>query len=187
MHLLAPRDSLHGVPSIPHEASLELLRHNPYLAAVLLTGTGVDIPADAVATPADGDLSACEPTELRADAMVILHNEHRKRETARACSKTIHTGHPGYDLKPFVIGPDTTPDPTDPANARAIAELTVLGSIGRAPQPTWMRSLPTDDSADAGPLDSCGSRGSVAATRTSALAPRTAGRLGNKGQRLASR
>ncbi|MBU3065975.1 hypothetical protein KO481_31195 [Nocardia sp. NEAU-G5] len=163
------------MPSISHEAPLELLRHNPYLAAVLLAGTGVDIPADAVATPADGDLTACEPTELRADAMVILHNEHRKlavivesqtappnrkkrramaayvalaqsehdcdavlivvtssRKTAHACSKIIHTGHPGYNLRPFVIGPDTTPDPADPANALANVELTVLAALNHA-------------------------------------------------------
>lgn len=49
--------------------------------------------------------------------------------TARACRKTIATGHPGYDLTPLVIGPDNTPDPFDPAFGYACPELVVLGCL----------------------------------------------------------
>jgi hypothetical protein len=49
--------------------------------------------------------------------------------TARACRKTIRTGHPGYDLTPFVIGPDNTPDPFDPAFGYAAPELAVLACL----------------------------------------------------------
>jgi hypothetical protein len=60
------------MPSIPHEARLELLRRNPQLAAVLLHGLGVPTPAGATAAMAPSDLSASLPAELRADAVVLL-------------------------------------------------------------------------------------------------------------------
>lgn len=60
------------MPSIPHEAPLELLRRNPQLAAVLLQGLGVATPDDAIAVMAASDLSASLPAELRADAVVVL-------------------------------------------------------------------------------------------------------------------
>jgi hypothetical protein len=60
------------MPSIPHEAPLELLRRNPRLAAVLLRGLGVAIPAGATAAMAPSDLSTSLPAELRADAVVVL-------------------------------------------------------------------------------------------------------------------
>lgn len=49
--------------------------------------------------------------------------------TARACRKTIATGHPGYNLTPLVVGPDNTPDPFDPVFAYACPELVVLGCL----------------------------------------------------------
>jgi hypothetical protein len=60
------------VPSIEHEAAVELLHRNPQLAAVLLAGTGVRVPDDSTAVLADSNLSVPEPTELRAD-VVTLH------------------------------------------------------------------------------------------------------------------
>jgi hypothetical protein len=60
------------MPSIPHEAPLELLRHNPRLAAVLLGTLGVAVPAKATARMAPSDLSTGVPIELRADAVVLL-------------------------------------------------------------------------------------------------------------------
>lgn len=61
-----------GEASISHEAPLELLRGDPRLAAVLLRGLGIPIPADAGAAIAPSDLTASVPTELRADAVVVL-------------------------------------------------------------------------------------------------------------------
>ena len=61
-----------GMPSIRHEAPLELLRRDPQLAAVLLRGLGVPVPAGAAAVLAPADLSASVPAELRADAVVVL-------------------------------------------------------------------------------------------------------------------
>jgi hypothetical protein len=60
------------MPTIPHEAPLELLRRNPQLAVVLLRGLGIEVPAGATAQMAPSDLSASVPAELRADAVVVL-------------------------------------------------------------------------------------------------------------------
>jgi hypothetical protein len=60
------------MPSISHEAPLELLRGDPRLAAVLLRGLDVPIPGGAGAAMAPSDLTASVPTELRADAVVML-------------------------------------------------------------------------------------------------------------------
>lgn len=60
------------MPSIPHEAPIELLRINPRLAVVLLRSLGVPVPEGATATLAPTDLSSTVPAELRADAVVLL-------------------------------------------------------------------------------------------------------------------
>jgi hypothetical protein len=60
------------MPSISHEAPLELLRGDPRLAAVLLRGLGVPTPGGAKASMASSDLTASVPAELRADAVVML-------------------------------------------------------------------------------------------------------------------
>ncbi|QBS40654.1 hypothetical protein [Nocardia sp. CS682] len=164
------------MPSIHHEAPLELLRHNPELAAALLADTGIQLPAGATATISDSNLSTCNPPEFRADAVTLLRGidgdklavitesqsappKRGKRRawpayvavaqsqhdcdavlvviaanpaTAHACSRTIHTGHPGFSLAPIVIGPHNTPDPTNPAFAGVAPELTVLAALTHA-------------------------------------------------------
>jgi hypothetical protein len=60
------------MPSINHEAPIELLRRNPLLAAALLHGTGVLAPTGGRAQMAPGDLSSALPAELRADAVIVL-------------------------------------------------------------------------------------------------------------------
>ena len=60
------------MPSISHEAPLELLRGDPRLAAVLLRGLDVAVPGSTRAAMASSDLTASVPTELRADAVVML-------------------------------------------------------------------------------------------------------------------
>ncbi|MFI6041243.1 hypothetical protein ACIA8C_06385 [Nocardia sp. NPDC051321] len=164
------------MPSIRHEVPLELLRHNPQLAAALLADTGIQLPAGATATVSDSNLTTCNPPEFRADAVTLLHGtdgsklavitesqsaapKRRKRRawpayvavaqsqhncdavlvviaasraTARACRRTIHTGHPGFSLEPIVIGPHNTPDPRNPAFAGVAPELTVLAALTHA-------------------------------------------------------
>jgi len=60
------------MPGIAHEGPVELLRHNPALAADLLGFTGVPVPADATAAMAAGELTSPLPAEFRADAVVTL-------------------------------------------------------------------------------------------------------------------
>ncbi|MGH3398835.1 MAG: hypothetical protein ACRDPO_29535 [Streptosporangiaceae bacterium] len=60
------------MPGIKHEAPIELLRRNPLLAAALLEGSGVSVPADGTAVMVAGDLSSALPAELRADAVIVL-------------------------------------------------------------------------------------------------------------------
>jgi hypothetical protein len=61
------------MPGIAHEAPVELLRSEPLLAAALLDGTGVEVPASVTAVMAAGDLSSALPAELRADAVIVLN------------------------------------------------------------------------------------------------------------------
>src|SRR5258708_33850550 len=60
------------MPGVGHEAPVELLRRNALLAAALLHGTGVEVPAGVAAVMAAGDLSSALPAELRADAVIVL-------------------------------------------------------------------------------------------------------------------
>ena len=67
------------MPSMLHEAPLELLRRNPKLAVALLAGTpGLDIPKDGTAAMAPGDVTAGLPVELRADAVVLVRGKTGK-------------------------------------------------------------------------------------------------------------
>ncbi len=66
------------MPSIAHEAVVELLRRNPQLAAALLASAGVQVPAGAVAVLADSNLSVPEPTELRADIVTVHQGAGQK-------------------------------------------------------------------------------------------------------------
>jgi hypothetical protein len=58
--------------SMAHEAPLRLLQHDPLLAAILLRGLGVAIPADTTARLAPSDLNSSVVTERRADSVVAL-------------------------------------------------------------------------------------------------------------------
>jgi hypothetical protein len=67
------------MPSLLHEAPLELLRRNPSLASALLTGIpGVAVPGGGPASLAPGEVTASLPVELRADAVVLLHGDAEK-------------------------------------------------------------------------------------------------------------
>ncbi len=54
------------------------------------------------------------------------------QEVARWCAETIETGHPGWDLKPLVLGPSAVPAVTDEKQARAMPELGVLSVMAHA-------------------------------------------------------
>jgi hypothetical protein len=60
------------MPSLEHEAPLELLRGDPRLAAVLLESLGVPVPPRSSARLVPADLTASVPAELRADAVILL-------------------------------------------------------------------------------------------------------------------
>jgi hypothetical protein len=60
------------MPSLEHEAPLELLRGDPRLAAVLLNSLGIPVPPGTAARLVSADLTASLPAELRADAVVLL-------------------------------------------------------------------------------------------------------------------
>lgn len=60
------------MPGIPHEAPVELLRRNPQLASALVAAAGLAVPADSVAVVASTDMTSALPSELRADAVIVL-------------------------------------------------------------------------------------------------------------------
>lgn len=74
----------------------------------------------------------------KADAVVLLVIA-LDAGAARACARPVLTGHPGFELRPVVIGPGNTPDPPDPGppgsggpedpGGRYAAEFTVLGVL----------------------------------------------------------
>lgn len=55
--------------------------------------------------------------------------------TANACAQPIETGHPDWILKPLVLSPERIPAVTDPAEARRLPELAVLGTPVHADGP----------------------------------------------------
>jgi Arc/MetJ-type ribon-helix-helix transcriptional regulator len=48
---------------------------------------------------------------------------------ARWCTKPIEMGHPGFVLRPLVLGPEAVPVVTEPEQATAMPELSVLSAI----------------------------------------------------------
>ena len=51
------------------------------------------------------------------------------RAVARWASRPIHLGHPGYTLRPIVVGFERIPRITDPARAREAPQLAVLSAL----------------------------------------------------------
>lgn len=45
------------------------------------------------------------------------------------CEEPLDSGHPGFVLTPLVLGPDKVPVVTDPEQARAVPELSVLSAM----------------------------------------------------------
>jgi hypothetical protein len=67
------------MPTVLHEAPMELLRRSPQLAAVLLRDLGITVPPHANAAMASSDLTAILPAELRADAVIIFSAASRPK------------------------------------------------------------------------------------------------------------
>src|SRR2546430_2127623 len=57
--------------------------------------------------------------------------------TAKWCAAPIDVGHPGWILRPLVMGPDQIPFVTDPEQARRSPELAVLSAMAHANRPDW--------------------------------------------------
>jgi hypothetical protein len=65
----------------------------------------------------------------RHDCPAILLVVCPSRRTAAWAAGPISIGHPGFVLRPLVLGPDLVPAITDPAEAIAVPELAVLSGI----------------------------------------------------------
>lgn len=144
------------MPSVTHEAPIELIRQHPGLAVELLQAmSDVDLPSDIAVSLGPTDLSEVVPVKFLADAMVIVADKatgeaalviiiepqgrddptkefswpayvtvaRRHLQCQRAfllvicpdpveaekCRRLISMGHPGFDLRPEVIGPLNAP------------------------------------------------------------------------------
>jgi hypothetical protein len=60
------------MPSVQHEAVVELLHRNPQLAAALLAHAGVSFPSGASAVIADSNLSARRPLAFAAENVIVF-------------------------------------------------------------------------------------------------------------------
>lgn len=59
-----------------------------------------------------------------------------KRSVAEWARQTIEIGHPGFNLRPLVVGPGTKPLVTTPAEAAQRPELAILGTLANVTAPT---------------------------------------------------
>jgi hypothetical protein len=63
------------------------------------------------------------------------------KPTAAWCRRSIVTGHPGWDLAPLVLGPESVPLVTDPAEAVRSPEMAVLSVMAHGHGPDRERVL----------------------------------------------
>ncbi|WP_437810087.1 hypothetical protein [Sorangium sp. So ce1078] len=162
------------MPSITHEALVELFKNRPTLAAEMLQGAlGQRIPTFQEARVESSDLTEIVPSARRADLVIVLvgarqrpamgivvevqlgtdpdkpyvwpvymtqtRAQHRcptrllvvttDPAMARWCSRPIDTGHPGWTLRPLVLGPKGVPVVTDAEQAKAAPEVVVLSAM----------------------------------------------------------
>ena len=161
------------MPSLLHQAMVELFRNRPTFAAELLRDELHElVPAFTEVRFESAVLEQAAPAEYRADLVVILlldgvpvlaivlevqlGRKSRKRFTwpaylaalrarfecptvllvvtanaaiARWCAQPIDLGHPGWVLRPLVLGPDDVPVVRDPQRAARSPELAVLSVI----------------------------------------------------------
>ncbi|AUX27448.1 hypothetical protein SOCEGT47_080380 [Sorangium cellulosum] len=163
------------MPSMTHEALVELFKNRPTLAAEMLRDAlGQPVPTFTEARVESSDLTEIIPSTRRADVIVVLLVGAQQRpamaivvevqlgvdpdkpyvwpayviltrarhrcptrllvvtidpEMVRWCSRPIETGHPGWVLKPLVLGPEGVPVVTDVEQAKAAPEVAVLSAM----------------------------------------------------------
>lgn len=66
------------MPSIQHEAVVEILHRDPQLAAMLLGRAGVRLPSGAIPVMADSTLSARDPSTLISDNVIVFQGVRDK-------------------------------------------------------------------------------------------------------------
>ncbi|AUX27447.1 hypothetical protein SOCEGT47_080370 [Sorangium cellulosum] len=163
------------MPSMTHEALVELFKNRPTLAAEMLRDAlGQPVPTFTEARVESSDLTEIIPSTRRADVIVVLLVGAQQRpamaivvevqlgvdpdkpyvwpayviltrarhrcptrllvvtidlEMVRWCARPIETGHPGWVLKPLVLGPEGVPVVTDVEQAKAAPEMAVLSAM----------------------------------------------------------
>ena len=65
------------MPSIEHEAAVQILHANPQLTAMLLGTCRVRLPSGAMPVTADTNLSDRDPTDLRPDNVLVFERPPR--------------------------------------------------------------------------------------------------------------
>lgn len=73
------------------------------------------------------------PAGLRCDVVLLVVCP--RRQVAAWCAKPIRLGHPGFELRPLVAGPDVIPIIDNPVTARADPELAVLSALAHPADP----------------------------------------------------
>jgi hypothetical protein len=76
------------MPSIEHEAVVEILHRDPQLAAMLVGRAGISLPSGATAVVADSNLSARDPSVLIADKVQLWQGIDRKVAVITEVQKT---------------------------------------------------------------------------------------------------
>jgi hypothetical protein len=98
------------MPSISHEAPIELLRRNPLLAVALLHGSSVAVPESGAAVMVAGDVSSALPAELRADAIILLDGPKSRPGAADASTPGTDGPRGRRSRLAVVVESQTAPD-----------------------------------------------------------------------------
>lgn len=98
------------MPGIAHEAPIELLRHNPLLAAALLHDSSVAVPKSGTAVMVAADVSSALPAELRADAVILLAGPEPRPDAAEASARGVGGPSGRRPRLAVVVESQTAPD-----------------------------------------------------------------------------
>jgi len=155
-------------PSLAAELLTEALGHHlpayddaSVVSADLTDLTPTEFRADAVITLTDAGSSVSAivvEVQLRRDAdklwtwpvyLATLRARHRcptvllvvcvETGVAAWCAAPIDLGHPGWTLRPVVLGPERVPVVTDAEHAERAPELAVLSAMAHVRHPDWTK------------------------------------------------